>query len=238
LEIKDRIPNVEELRDFAVLVKKSDISIEQCAEGYRMKNLMNSLGITDDINDIQGVYTIGNSNIDINSNRRINYIEFSSFVKEIYMNCKRFGIKPDIIFSWIIDLFSWYSPSGDLKSFVDGKRIESGEERNDQKPVSSPLKAPYISQEAKSVSGSNSDEVIINPSSDAFANNITEGFNPKQNTGYLANPDSPFISKISNYIAKKKKECIELENYKRKLEKDTKIKESKKKIKWNLSLSD
>jgi hypothetical protein len=229
LEIKDRIPNVEELRDFAVLVKKSDISIEQCAEGYRMKNLMNSLGITDDINDIQGVYTIGNSNIDINSNRRINYIEFSSFVKEIYMNCKRFGIKPDIIFSWIIDLFSWYSPSGDLKSFVDEKRIESGEERNDQKPLSSPLKAPYISQEAKSVSGSNSDEVIINPSSDAFANNITEGFNPKQNTGYLANPDSPFISKISNYIAKKKKECIELENYKRKLEKDTKIKESKKK---------
>ena len=47
------IPNVEELRDFAILVKKSDISIEQCAEGYRMKNLMENLGITDDINDIQ-----------------------------------------------------------------------------------------------------------------------------------------------------------------------------------------
>jgi hypothetical protein len=30
------IPIAEELLDFAVLVKKSDISIEQCAEGYRM----------------------------------------------------------------------------------------------------------------------------------------------------------------------------------------------------------
>ncbi len=60
-------------------------------------------------------------------------------------------------------------------------------------------------------------------------NNITDGFNPKQNTGSLANTESPFISHISNYIAKKKKECIELENYKKKLEKDIKIEESKRK---------
>ena len=38
----------------------------------------------------------------------------------------------------------------------------------------------------------------------------------------------PFTSEISNYIVKSKKECIELENYKKKLEKDIKIKESKK----------
>jgi hypothetical protein len=226
------IPNIEELREFAILVKKSNISIEQCAEGYRMKNLMNSLGIIDDITDIQDVDSNGNSNIDINSNRRIRYDEFSTFVKEIYVNCKRFGIKSDIIFSWINDLFSWYSPSGNLRSFVDKQKIKGGDrgevKGNDEKPVLLPLKTLFISQEAKSVSGSNSDTTTINPSSDAFANNITEGFNPKQNTGYLANHESPFISKISNYIAKKKKECIELEFNNKKLEKDTKTKESKK----------
>jgi biotin operon repressor len=217
------IPIAEVLRDFAVLVKKSDITIEQCAEGYRMKNIMKNLGITDDIND---------------DNRRINYDEFSFFVKEIYMNCKRLGIKPNIILSWIKDLFSWYSPSGNLLvSLVNGKRIdgeeeeveEVEEERNNKKTMSSPSpKTPYISQEAKPMPGSNSDEFIINQSSNAFTNNITADFNPKQNTGSLNNMETPFVSQISNYIAKKKKECRELENYKWKLEKDIKIKESKK----------
>ena len=29
------IPNIEELMEFAITVKKFDMSIEQCAEGYR-----------------------------------------------------------------------------------------------------------------------------------------------------------------------------------------------------------
>ena len=61
MENRIGIPNVEELRDFAILVKKSDISIEQCAEGYRMKNLMKNLGITDDSNDDEGCGHHGNS---------------------------------------------------------------------------------------------------------------------------------------------------------------------------------
>jgi hypothetical protein len=43
-----RIPNVEELRDFTIEVKKSGISISPCAEGYRMVQLMENLGINDD----------------------------------------------------------------------------------------------------------------------------------------------------------------------------------------------
>ena len=76
-----------------------------------------------------------------------------------------------------------------------------------------PLKTQSISQEAKSILGSNSDDVIINPSSDAIANNIKDGFNLKQNAVSLTNLKPPFIFHISNYISKKKKECIELENY-------------------------
>ena len=78
------------------------------------ENLMKNLGITDDMNGIQGVDVVGNGDSNINSNRRINYNEFSSFVQEIYMNCKNLGINKDIIFSWINDLFSCYFPSDNL----------------------------------------------------------------------------------------------------------------------------
>jgi hypothetical protein len=157
-----------------------------------MYQIMKKLGIIDDINDENIVDTIGNSN------RRIDYNEFSAFVKEIYMNCKRFGIKPDIIFSWIIDLFSWYSPSGNLRSFVDGKRIESGEERNDQKLAASDLKISSIFPEAKPSPVLNlNTATTINSNPDVIANNITEGFNPKQSIDSLNNMEYPFISKLS-----------------------------------------
>ncbi len=80
------IPNVEELRDFAILVKKSDISIEQYAEGYSMKNLMNSLGITDDFNEDYGTKVadgVGGSSSNINILGRIRYNEFSTFVGDL-----------------------------------------------------------------------------------------------------------------------------------------------------------
>ena len=47
---------------------------------------------------------------------------------------------------------------------------------------------------------------IINPNSNASINNITSDFNPKQNGGgFLIHSESPFISQISGYISKRKK---------------------------------
>ena len=40
-----RAPEIEALRDFAITVKKSGLSIAQCAQGYRMTKLMKGLGI-------------------------------------------------------------------------------------------------------------------------------------------------------------------------------------------------
>jgi hypothetical protein len=58
-----------------------------------MYQIMNSLGITDDINDMKVVADgVNGSSSDINILGKINYNEFSSFVQQIYMNCKRFGI--------------------------------------------------------------------------------------------------------------------------------------------------
>jgi hypothetical protein len=110
-----------------------------------MKNLMNSLGIIDDIDDEDVV--VANTNIksniksNSNSNRRIHYNEFSSFVKEIYMNCKNYGIKPDIIFSWIKDLFFYLSPSDNFgSSFINKQKFEVG--REEDKPGAFNIKTP------------------------------------------------------------------------------------------------
>ncbi len=41
------LPDVEEVRDFSIEVKKAGLSIGQCAQGYRMFQVMRNLGITD-----------------------------------------------------------------------------------------------------------------------------------------------------------------------------------------------
>jgi hypothetical protein len=241
------IPIAEELRNFTIAVKKSGISIGQCAEGYRMVQLMKNLGITVEGNEDDGgvkddLNNNNNSSGDI-SRHRINYNEFSTFVQEIYMNCKNFKIKPAIIFSWIKDLFSCYASADYSSSFITGQQICEGEIRGDGKKLqSSALKMPSTFQlDVKSRAGSNFDDATttINPNSITSMNNITSGFNPEQKNGggFLIHSESLSISQISGYISQKKKECIKLENYKKALEKDIKIMESKRKqIEFELGL--
>jgi hypothetical protein len=96
-----KLPEIDALRDFAKRVEKSDISIAQCAQGYRIIQLMKDLGISDD-SELDG-YTDSNNNgnSSIRSDSDINTIykkmDFPTFVKEIYSNCKNLGIPPTII---------------------------------------------------------------------------------------------------------------------------------------------
>ncbi len=79
------------------------------------------------------------------------------------MNCKNYGIKPDIIFSWINDLFSWYSPSNNSSSsFNDKQKIEVRREE-DKKPEAFNIKTPAsFLGETESRPNSNLDNTIIN----------------------------------------------------------------------------
>ena len=126
------IPNVEELRDFAIEVKKSGISVGQCAQGYRMVQLMQNLGVADD-GDTE-VDNIGNNGNDGsgrgdghggNDGNQKYQLEFSTFVQEIYSNCKDLGIPAAIIPLWIKDLFSCYSHLDNSGSFIDERQRSS-----------------------------------------------------------------------------------------------------------------
>ena len=60
-------------------------------------------------------------------------MDFPLFVQEIYTNCKNFGIKPAIVFSWIKDLFDGYSSSNISSSFIDGQNMEEEETIQNQR---------------------------------------------------------------------------------------------------------
>ena len=104
---KIAIPDIDGIIDFTVLVRKSNMSIQQCAQGFRMTNMLRDLGIQDD----NAVYVYddnsnSNSNGDIGNNQ---YNELSTFIENIYLNCKNLGVTPANIFSWIKDLLDFHS---------------------------------------------------------------------------------------------------------------------------------
>jgi hypothetical protein len=185
-----------------------------------MVQLMKNLGITDDNNYLK-------ENIDIvnrRSNRIENYSEVSTFLKDIYINCKNIGIEPTIVFSWIKDLFDCYFPSNISSSFIKIQKI--GGIEDDKKPIISNLKmsVPFeIDGETRIDYNSND---ILDPRPGVNINNILTDFNPNQNDGSFV-PHIPFISQISHFITQKKKQCTSLENYKKEIEKNIKTAELK-----------
>jgi predicted acetyltransferase len=84
------IPNIDEIREFVVMVRKSGISIKQCSQGFRLLQLMKNLGIGDDNEDAK--YDDDATN------------EISNFLETVYKTCKNLGIKPNIVPLWIKDL--------------------------------------------------------------------------------------------------------------------------------------
>ncbi|MGN6709710.1 MAG: hypothetical protein ACTHKF_10225 [Candidatus Nitrosocosmicus sp.] len=115
--------SVDEITDFTHIVKKSGITIEQCAEGFRMINILKELGV--EASDIADGDKQDNDNY--NNNDGLIF-----FIKEIYNNCKKLDIPPAIITSWIKDLL-------DFQTFVN---IDKTDGQQDQYKV--PLQGFYI----------------------------------------------------------------------------------------------
>jgi hypothetical protein len=80
--------SVGETIEFARIVRKSGITMDQCLEGYRMYMLIEKIGFNN-----------CNDNNDKNK-------DFQDFVNKIYFTCKDIGIDPAWIFTWIEDLLN------------------------------------------------------------------------------------------------------------------------------------
>ncbi len=77
------LSNAMDNREFAVMVKKSDVPIDKCAKGFRMAQLLKYPGIRKN-------NEIGDWDYD-----DAKYIP--SFIQVIHHNCKKLGIHPVIV---------------------------------------------------------------------------------------------------------------------------------------------
>ncbi len=199
---KNKISDIDKIRDFTVLVRKSDMSIQQCAQGFRMINMLKNLGIQEDDNDTIDIY-----NNDIKSST---YNELYTFIEDIYLTCKNLGVTPANISSWINDLFDFHSVNNSNIINNSSSLIEK-DNTFDKKPL---------------ISDSFQAENKVNYETETnLANDTNSDLKLKDES--LVEKEIPFISQISYYISQKKKEYKKLENYKKELEKDIKIEESK-----------
>lgn len=129
--------NIEEIRAFTSEVRKSGITIEECAQGFRIVQLLKKFDIHDEfdvsVNEEDGYEDLDldadKSNFLINHNpsaQHINEItnphdngnkkstkiennKIIYFLDLIYKNCKKLGITPNIMIGWIEDLLSSFS---------------------------------------------------------------------------------------------------------------------------------
>ena len=97
-------PDIDTLREFSIKVRKSEISIGQCAQGFRMIGILKRLDIHEGDDD------------GIDNKYEGNYDEFASFIEDIYKNCKRQGLAPSTVPAWIKDLFDFYGTSPNNKN--------------------------------------------------------------------------------------------------------------------------
>jgi hypothetical protein len=82
-------PNVEVIRDLTVSVRKTGINVKRWADGYRMINLLENVGIN---GKTEGYGCNGNNDSDANK-------EIILLLQEIYLPCKKSGFSPPIVFS-------------------------------------------------------------------------------------------------------------------------------------------
>ena len=192
--------NIDEIRNFLVLVKKSNISIEQCAQGFRLIHILKNFGIGE--SDDNSIYEEEN---DENKNNHSKYNEFSTFIQEIYLQCKNLGIASSNIISWIKDVLDIHSNSDADKNFSN--ILFENDDNLDKKSTSN-----LIGQDNSQIE----DEFIYKSNS---KDNYNSSTNSKES---LKEIRIPFISQISYYISQRKNENKGLENYQKTLKDDIK----------------
>jgi hypothetical protein len=120
-----KAPDVDTLRDFSIVLKKSGMTVEKCAQGLRCIQILSKFGISDDpdINydselntDAEKSYSSSDKldkgvHADTSSNfGNLKSIDnFSSFITELYNNCTRHHVNPSSIINWVRDLIEFNS---------------------------------------------------------------------------------------------------------------------------------
>ncbi len=118
------IPDIEEIREFSIAIRKSGITIKQCAQSFRFIQILARFGITDELDStyfsdiIQRNRGENEDDPAIKNKKDSGWKkdqastpkdDFYYFIETIYNYCKRQGIRPANVIKWIQDLID-FSP--------------------------------------------------------------------------------------------------------------------------------
>ena len=236
---------IEEIREFATVVSKSGMTIQQCAQGFRIVQILKELGINDEFEDgddfapeqdlLESIrngttdWEIGkNDNDPLRSpshglterrGRRnkdaLTKNNFHHFIEDIYNNSKKYNIKPSDFIRFIKDLLDFFH------SLKCGFPLDINKDND------------------LCLSNENEDESDIMIYLDRlikgeFGNDIPQNFEIKGDTltKQINKPDAsieiPFVSQVSYYINQIKLELKEQEKYRKSLNIDISFLENKK----------
>ena len=196
------IPDIDALREFSVMVRKSGITIKQCAQSYRFIQILARLGIRDELHSSYVADIIptnrGEDEYDpVIKNKKSDEWEkdhgpttrdnFYYFIESIYNNCKNQGIKSTNVIRWIQDLMDFglflIDNAGNNTTGFERDSNEHGELQN------------------------------LRISNEPLFRNSKDTRNEREN-------QIPFISNISGYIEQKKSEVLNLDINSKKLQQE------------------
>lgn len=197
---KIQISDIQELRKFSVEINKKGMSIDQCAQGYRLVQLLNNLGIStdEDYNDIN-FYNNDNNNTDYlyESKEPNNTYHFNDDDNLLIINNKFYNSNIDIK----REKKSKNNYYNRFEIFVNKIFINC-----EKHGITTDILFSWFDDLLHLIpSNSNS----INYSTNNSGNRIS--FNSLKQDKQPSKLKVPLISRVSSFIDQKKKECTLLE---------------------------
>jgi len=203
------IPDIYEIRDFSIMLRKSGITIKQCVQSFRFIQILSNFGITDELDssyipDIsRSTYEkeekslikknkIGERKKDNSPTLRTN---FYYFIESIYNNCKKNRIQSTNVIEWIHDLLEF-----DPSLTENSNDVSYGFEQD--------IDEPKMSQKSEMIKKSQSWE-----SEDKLIDREIQ---------------VPLVSKINSYIRQKKSNIQNLDFHSKQLQQEIRYLEGQK----------
>ncbi|MDF0680953.1 MAG: hypothetical protein P0116_08325 [Candidatus Nitrosocosmicus sp.] len=146
---KDCLGNagIEEIREFGIIVNKSGMTIQECALGFRMVQILKTFGINDEFEErttsrpkrdlLEEIrkestgwdrgnndYLLSSQEIRFAKKRNMDKTEKNEiyfFIEEMYNKCKKNSIKPSDSIEWIKDLHDFFDSLGSDSPYAVSK---------------------------------------------------------------------------------------------------------------------
>lgn len=194
-ESGEEVQDIEDIRGFMKQVYKTGATVKECAQGFRMLQLMHCF------------YNTGNQDVEIPT-------VFWSFINDILTPCIKLGIPPSLIPAWIKDLLDFLlhtNSHGDICFDSYRQNISNKQPINKMSTGPNSTKTKDCNLDYPN----STEKPEIAKISDVKKQNLGQENNPPglvYNRKYLIeNPNFSFISKLSSHINTKKKEFMVLE---------------------------